>query len=193
MITKKQERQIERFARSYYETLDVAHGIAHAFKTVKLAENIAKKEHGNVKICVLGALLHQFHDVSKVKAFLKRIDLEKDAAEQLTHIVAVNHLKNIHKAKSLEAKIVYDADKLQCLGPEMILRQTAYWSDSKNRDYGRALDLRTILKILPRFQARYYKSLQTGAGKKLGRRLYAAGVKALELMRYDRKTSRFQK
>ena len=127
-LNKKQIKQIERFAFDYYKKQDSQHNLNHAYKTMKLAIHIARKEKANIMIAKYGALLHQFHPERKklVEHFLRRIDIDKNIIKQLVHCVECTDRKTIYKAKTLEAKVVFDADKLQAIGPLGVIRNTLY-------------------------------------------------------------------
>lgn len=123
-LTKKQIKEIKEFALNYYRKIkEPEHGVEHAKKTIKLAEYLAKKEGANIEIARLGALLHQFHNGKIVGEFLKKIKIGEEIIKQLVHCVESCGRENIPKTKTLEAKVVYDADKLQVIGPYGIIRE----------------------------------------------------------------------
>jgi uncharacterized protein len=160
-LTKKQIKQIKKFALNYYKKLDEMHGIEHAKRTVKLAEYLAKKEGANLEIVRLGALLHQFHNGKIVEKFLRKIKVPEEIKNQLVHCVECSSSTNIHKAKTIEAKVVYDADKLQVIGPFGIIREIA--CDLKARKMGFV----EAIKHTRAISKRLYKTLQTKNAKKL--------------------------
>jgi uncharacterized protein len=165
-LTKKQIKKIERFALDYYKMLDETHGIEHAKRTVKLAEYLAKREGANLQIARLGALLHQFHNGKIVKRFLRKIKVDEKIMKQLVHCVECSWSTDIGKAKTIEAKVVYDADKLQVIGPFGIIREIA--CDSGPRKMG----FRESIKHTRAITQRLYKTLQTKAAKKLAKKLH---------------------
>jgi uncharacterized protein len=138
-LSPKQIELVERFALGYYKKLNYAHNVNHAIRTVKLAEYLAREEGANVQVCRLGALLHQFHDRHAVEVFLARIGIDKDTIAQLLHCVECSTRTNIHKAQTLEAKIVFDADKLQVLGPFGFCRQFGDLMTTKGASFDKAI------------------------------------------------------
>jgi len=175
-LTKKQIKRIENFAFNYYRKQDFAHNIEHALRTVKLAEFLAKKEKADIQLCRIGALLHQFHDNSKaVEELLRKINIDKVSKEQILDCVRHIRRRTVNKAKSLEAKIVFDADKLQSLGPLGIYRQFAYLSEVKK------LGLNKV-KETKRIQEDIYKKLQTKTVKKLAKEPHKLAVKFFETL-----------
>ena len=164
-LTKMQIKKIERFALNHYKTLDETHGIEHAERTVKLAEYLAKKEGANVRIARLGALLHQFHNGKIVEKFLKRLKIDKGIIKQLVHCVESSGRENIPKAKTIEAKVVYDADKLQVVGPFGIIREISCdVASPRNKKF------REALKHTKMVEERCFETLQTKTAKNLAKK-----------------------
>jgi len=163
-LTKRQIKQIEKFALDFYKKLDETHGIEHTTRTAKLAEYLAKKEKANLQIVRLGALLHQFHNEKIVERFLRKIKVDEKIMKQLVHCVECSWSTNIYKAKTIEAKVVYDADKLQVIGPFGIIQEIAY--DSGPRKIG----FREAIKHTQITSERLYKTLQTKTAKNLAKR-----------------------
>jgi uncharacterized protein len=163
-LTKNQIKKIKRFALDYYKTLDETHGIEHAKRTIKLAEYLAKREGANLQIARLGSLLHQFHNGKIVERFLRKIKLDEKLIRQLVHCVECSESTQISKANTIEAKVVYDADKLQVIGPFGIIREIACDSGPRKMSFRKALKhTRTISEQL-------YKTLQTKTAKKLSKK-----------------------
>lgn len=162
-VTDKQMEQIKIFALNKYTELDYAHGKNHADRTVKLAEYIARKEGADVLVCKLGALLHQYHpeEARKVDEFLEKINLEKNLREQIVHCIETVSRSTINNAKTMEAKVVFDADKLQILGPFGIIRQVAYWIGSEKSNFHLAIEKTRKMQI------EVYNLLQTQTSKDL--------------------------
>jgi HD superfamily phosphodiesterase len=164
-LTKTQIKKIKKFALAYYKKIEEPeHGIEHANRTIKLAEYLARKEKANIQIARLGALLHQFHNGSVVEKFLKKIKVDKKITGQLVHCVEAAGRENIPRAKTVEAKVVYDADKLQVVGPFGIIREIACdMAPPRNKDFPEAL--RHTKKV----EKRCFETLQTKTAKKLAK------------------------
>lgn len=165
-LTENQIKRIEEFSLKYYKKLDEMHGIGHAKRTVQLAKYLAKKEDANPQIVRLGALLHQFHNGKIVESFLKKIKVDKETKNQLVHCVECSSSKNIHKAETIEAKVVYDADKLQVIGPFGVIREIC--CDVELRGAG----FRQAVKHARVSGRRLYNTLQTKTAKKLAQKLH---------------------
>jgi len=161
-LTKNQIKKIRNFALKYYKTLDETHGIEHANRTVKLAEYLAKKEGANLQIVRSGALLHQFHNGRIVEKFLRRLKINKEIIKALVHCAECSWSKILHKgAKTLEAKVVYDADKLQVVGPFGIIREISCNVGPRNLKFRKALRRARMIeqKVIATLQTKTAKNL----------------------------------
>ena len=163
-LTKTQRDEIYNFAYNHIKKLDQTHGIEHLKRTVKFACYLAKKENADQLVVRLGAVLHQLHDPEKVERFLKQIEVEENLIKQIIHCVYCSDRNNIHEAKTIEAKVVYDADKLQVIGPFGIMREISYckapprnWSFRESLEYSRAAE------------EKYFKTLQTKTARKMAK------------------------
>ncbi len=141
-LTEEQVTQIEKFALNKYDELDTTHGRRHAERTVRLAEHIAAHEGANVMVCRLGALLHQYHPegAPAVDRFLRSIDVPDELRTAITHCVECVEFETIGRATTLEARVVFDADKLQTIGPFGVVREVAYRVCAVGRDLQTAID-----------------------------------------------------
>ncbi len=175
-LTKKQLKKIEGFALNYYKKSDYAHNIDHASRTVKLAEYIAKKEKANIEICSIAALLHQFHDTEGVEDFLNKIKVDENLIKQIIHCVRCCSTYNIYRAKTIEAKVVFDADFLQTLGPLGIYRMLSTVPFGK-------LSLEILANKIQKMQEERFERLQTKTGKKMVEKLHKSDLEFYKLFK----------
>jgi len=129
-LTEKQFNQIKNFVREQLSKNDAWHGIFHTEQTVKMAMFLAKKEKADIQKCIIIAWLHDIAKKSKgdhgkngaiiAKKFLLKIKLDQKDIEEICYAID-NHNKTKFK-KTKEAKIIYDSDKLQTIGPYGLLR-----------------------------------------------------------------------
>jgi len=168
MLTDKQKKELERICYKHYKGLNPTHNIWHLKETSRLAVLIAKKEKANIEICKYGAMLHQFHDGSKVEHILERLAVDNITRKQLVHVVYCASSRTINQAKTKEAKIVNDADKLQCLGGIGIMRQV--------HDFSRRWELKKAIKKGLKEQNLFYKQMKTKTAKKLAKQRYKRGL-----------------
>lgn len=116
---------------------DPAHDLLHFKRVVGLAKMICTKEDGRPEVVIPAAWLHDFVIVPKDSplrkqasklsadgaiAFLKTIDYPSDFHEDIAHAIEGHSFSANIEVKTLEAKIVQDADRLDGLGAIGIAR-----------------------------------------------------------------------
>ena len=118
----------------------------HIFRVWTLAKKIALEEKAQLEIVELGALLHdiadwKFHDGDDsigpaiAREFLKNHNVEPNLSDSVVEIISTVSYKGAGVAtpmKTLEGKIVQDADRLDAIGALGIARTFAY-GGYKNR------------------------------------------------------------
>lgn len=161
MLTQEQGRRIEEFCKNFYRQQDFAHNRRHMKKTIRLAEFIGRKEGANIRLIRLGAMVHQFHDdIGTLEQFLDVLKVDDETAAKLVECTSFRPHRNIPPEEvSLEAKIVYDADILQSLGPFGTLREVASLLEEKGFD-GSVEETRDE-------QTAFYEFLQTKTARKI--------------------------
>ncbi len=121
---------------------DSAHDKEHIYRVLYNALEIAKAEgHVNYDILITSCLLHdigrkeQFKNPSlshaiigsqKAYDFLTEHGFEAEFAEQVKQCIQTHSYRQGHPAQSLEAKILFDADKLDVVGAIGIARTLVY-------------------------------------------------------------------
>lgn len=165
VLTKSQKDKIEQFAISHYKKLDQTHGIEHLKRTLKLAKYLAREEKANQEIVKLGAILHQLHNPENVERFLRQVGVEDNLIKQVIHCVYCSDRKNLDEAKTIEAKVVYDADKLQVVGPFGIMRELAHCMESKYN-----WKFRKSIEYTRKAEPKYFKTLQTKTARRLAKK-----------------------
>jgi uncharacterized protein len=131
-------------ARSWYTVSDPVHGFDHVMRVYRIAERIALAEGADLEIVRAAALLHdadgsataggdegrlEHHQASA--AFARKILEAEGWAEE--RIAAVEHCIRAHRFRdeseqpsTLEAKILYDSDKLDVIGAIGVARTIAF-------------------------------------------------------------------
>ncbi|MCW5887357.1 MAG: HD domain-containing protein [Anaerolineales bacterium] len=127
-------------ARAWYPAYDPVHGFDHILRVLRTAEHLAEREGADIEIVRAAVLLH---DASGQTGGETRADHQESgavfAAEVLAaegwpaeRIAAVQHCIRTHRFRgterpqTLEAKIVFDADKLDVIGAYGVARTLAY-------------------------------------------------------------------
>jgi uncharacterized protein len=136
----------------FVDFTDLAHGWEHVYRVYHLSLRIAELEHADSFIVGMAALLHDIgrtiQEPKKPHAersamlaveLLARYDLSDETLQAILHaILAHNYRRGITPA-TLEARVLYDADRLDSMGASglmrwaMILRHKK-WSEWKSYD-----------------------------------------------------------
>ena len=131
-------KELEKLVKEKFEKekRGAAHDFTHIKRVMKNCELIGRKEKANLKILKYAALLHDYvreakHEKNgnhalesdkKAKQLLKKTSLTKKEIEEVCHAIEAHSRSSKIKPKTLEAKVLFDADKLDAAGYYGILR-----------------------------------------------------------------------
>lgn len=130
-------------ARQWYPAFDAVHGFDHIERVYALCQQIGEKEGADMEILLAAALLHDSQGSHPQKGqrnehhlrsaeFADTILSEQGWAPE--RIQAVQHCIRAHRYRrgegeapqTLEAKVLFDADKLDVIGAVGVVRALAY-------------------------------------------------------------------
>jgi uncharacterized protein len=124
-------------ARQYYTDSDAAHDFDHVLRVLALAERIGQAEGARMEIVQAATLLH---DVARAEeertgACHARVGAERarqilashpaDEVEAVAQAIASHRFRDEIVPQTLEAKVLYDADKLDAIGAIGVARAYA--------------------------------------------------------------------
>lgn len=129
--------------RPYYADADPVHGFDHILRVLALAERIGRAEGADLEILRAAALLHDaagaapddhsaraaHHHTSAefAHAVLRGEGWPEDRIQAVLHCIRAHRFRDVSEApQSLEARIIFDADKLDDLGAIGVARTMAY-------------------------------------------------------------------
>jgi len=134
--------QIKKEAKDYFQNACPSHDWTHIERVYSLCNYIGKKENANLYVLQLAALLHDtgrerekenpkelnHAQISEKIAseLLKKYNINEKTAEQVLHCISTHRFRNNEIPKTLEAKILFDADKLDSIGAIGIARAYAF-------------------------------------------------------------------
>ena len=139
-------------AKAWYRHDDPVHGFDHILRVLAIAESIAKLEGADIEIVRAAALLHDasggdleegkralHHEASAnfASQILLTEKWPEDRIAAVMHCIASHRFRGGSQAESLEAKILYDADKLDVLGAFGIARTLAYANQAGQAIYAK--------------------------------------------------------
>ena len=128
-------------ARRYYTNSDAVHDFDHVLRVLNMAQRIAEGERaGEQRVAIIQAAA-LLHDVGRAQAEDRGIDHAAFAAgrvseilagypqpeiEAVAHAVAAHRFRTRPDPETLEARILFDADKLDAIGAIGVARAFAY-------------------------------------------------------------------
>jgi len=141
-----------------------AHNMEHIERVYNMALRIAKKEK-DVDLEILKAAV-LLHDIGRVKedndktgrichakesakmcvSILKELKFSKEKIKKIQHCILAHRYKNNIRPQSNEAKILFDADKLDSLGALVIIR-AGMWMGRHNCNPFPKMSLKKYAKI----------------------------------------------
>jgi len=135
------------FARSFFER-EGTHGFSHVERVFNLCLHIGREEGADLEVLALASLLHDIarplEDSGKVedhalesariaRHFLLSLGYPEEKVEAVTHAIEAHRFSRGPEPRTLEAKILSDADKLDAIGAIGIARVFMY-SGEHGRD-----------------------------------------------------------
>ena len=128
------------YAKKTLEGEGSGHDWWHVYRVWKLAKKIGRKEKADMFIVELAALLHDIADyklhggdeeigAKKAHKWLTSLRVDKKYIDHIVDIVGGINFKGArvkHNIKTLEGRIVFDADKLDAMGAIGIARTFAF-------------------------------------------------------------------
>ncbi len=125
--------------RDYYPVDDPVHGLSHVLRVYRLCEQIGQMENANLRILRAAALLHDIegdvdlredHHLAAAEfagKVLRQKGWDEDEIEEVLHCIRSHRFRDTREEpESLEAKILFDADKIDAIGAVGVARAVAY-------------------------------------------------------------------
>ncbi len=134
VLSLEQVQRIREYARERHKDQDFDHTMEHVELTVEISRWLARREGADEEISVISAYLH---DIAKgvgaehaaigareAGAFLESIRAPEAFIEQVCYAIS-QHANDLPKL-TREAEVLWDADKLQSVGPLGFARVFGY-------------------------------------------------------------------
>jgi uncharacterized protein len=126
--------------RELYLDADSVHDFDHILRVLALSEHLARLERADLPIVQTAALLHdwgravaQAEDqdhaaiaAERARAYLYRKDVPTPVVSAIVHAIAAHRFRSGPDPETLEACVLFDADKLDAIGVVGIARAFAY-------------------------------------------------------------------
>jgi uncharacterized protein len=137
-INNKIIEEIEKIAKTYFVDASSCHDWTHVERVHNLAVKIGKKEGANMNIVKVSAYLHdigrkeEMCEKGKIchaevgsklaEEILIKFNLDEDVVKNIKHCILTHRYRNNHKPETIEAKVLFDADKLDSIGAVGVAR-----------------------------------------------------------------------
>jgi uncharacterized protein len=124
--------QVLKEAKKFFKNAKGSHDWDHTERVLHLCIHIGKKEKANIEILKLAAILHDIgreeesnskgkichaeHSAILARKILEKYKIDNEKIEQITHCIESHRFRRDNKFESKEAKILFDADKLDSIG-----------------------------------------------------------------------------
>lgn len=131
-IKDKVIKQIEKEAKMFFKAASGCHDWSHVERVRELALRIGKKEKARPDILEIASLLHDIGRKKEMKNkglfchaeeggklakfILKRHGIREDDIKNIIHCIVSHRFRNSNIPETIEAKVLFDADKLDSIG-----------------------------------------------------------------------------
>ena len=132
-IFSKEMTLIRQFARRKLAANRCGHDFDHTLRVFKNALRLAEKCGGNLQIISVSAMLHDVGRAEETRTrgavchaeygaeiareYLKKRNFDEDFINSVTHCIERHRFRKGLAPETLEAKILFDADKIDSIGP----------------------------------------------------------------------------
>jgi uncharacterized protein len=149
---------IEAFARKTLDGARTSHDWEHTLRVFKLCERIGAKEGVDMDVVRVAAYLHDigrgYQDASSgvichaekgaemAAPLVKALHLTKQQKENIIHSIRSHRFRGNHSPETPEAKVLFDADKLDAIGAVGIARAYLFAGEVGARLHNADIDIK---------------------------------------------------
>lgn len=148
-INKKVIAEIRSKAQEFFVGASGCHDWSHVERVYNLAVKIAASEKADVEVVKIAAYLHDIGRREEIKSkgklehaeegvklareILKRYNIGEEAKENILHCILTHRFRNEHRPQTIEAKVLFDADKLDSIGAVGVARDFLFAGNAGSR------------------------------------------------------------
>ena len=139
MLTDLVRAKVWERASSFYPDRDWAHGRSHIERVTRAAIEIGTQEGADLDIIELAAILpdifehrethsnieglkHEVHGAQEARRILTSLGIPSEVTERVCHCIEAHRKRTGPEPRTIEAKCLFDADKLDCIGAIGVIR-----------------------------------------------------------------------
>lgn len=150
--------EIKGEAGAFFRNARGSHGWDHTERVLRLCLRIGKKEKADLGVLKLAALLHDIgreeedrsngkvchgrRGAALARKLLERRGLEAATVRAVVHCIRTHRFRKRAVPKTLEARILFDADKLDSIGAVGVGRAFLFAGEVGARLHDKAIDVR---------------------------------------------------
>jgi len=124
--------RLREISRDYCQSEGGAHGPDHSERVYQMALRLGREMNADLEVLAAAALLHDIgrkreretqgavchavHGAAMAVPILRKLDYPEEEIEQIRHCIEAHRYRGDCRPKTLEAQILFDADKLDSIG-----------------------------------------------------------------------------
>ncbi len=149
--------KIKEKAKNFFSDAKGSHDWEHTERVYNLCMRIAEKENSDIEILKLAAILHDIGRPEQdrlngkichaekgavlAREILERYNIDKEKIDKIIHCIETHRFRNDKIPQSIEAKILFDADKLDAIGATGIGRAFLFAGEVGARLHNKDIDI----------------------------------------------------
>ncbi|MGD8882483.1 MAG: HD domain-containing protein [Desulfobacterales bacterium] len=149
--------QVKAFAKACFDKASGSHDWEHTLRVFRLCEMIGRAENADMGLLRVAAYLHDIgrslQDTSNgvvchaekgaqmAEPFVERLPLTKKQKQNIIHCIRSHRFRNHHTPGTAEAKVLFDADKLDAIGAIGVARAFLFAGEVGARLHNPELDV----------------------------------------------------
>jgi len=152
--------KIKEEAKTYFKNAKGSHDWSHVERVYNLALRIGKKENVDLEVIKLDAILHDIGrkiedetngkidhaeiGAKMAKEILEKYNVEKEKIEKVVYCIQTHRFRKNKRPETKEAKVLFDADKLDSIGAIGIGRAFLFAGEIGAKFYDKDIDIKKI-------------------------------------------------
>jgi uncharacterized protein len=152
--------KIKEEAKTYFKNAKGSHDWSHVERVYNLALRIGKKEKADLEVIKLAAILHDIGrkiedetngkidhaeiGAKMAKEILEKYNVEKEKIEKVVYCIQTHRFRKNKIPETKEAKVLFDADKLDSIGAIGIGRAFLFAGEIGAKFYDKDVDVKKI-------------------------------------------------
>lgn len=173
------QKKLFELIKKYYQNhkFDYLHQFDHIVRVLWWIKFLSEKEKADLSITIPAAILHDIaistvgdenHAIEGAKLckpFLRKYGYSRDEIEKIAETVSMHSTDDANPPKTIEAKVMFDADKLDAVGPAALHR---WFFEYGRKGYNNYRTVKKTLNKINEWKKRYgYPPFFTKTARKI--------------------------